>query len=142
MSQAANDYSDAILDYFEDRSRRGRCENPTHRCGSRNALCGDVVLIELRTTPAGVIESIRFTAEGCCLSQAGAAAIAERFEGKLAGELANFDATEMLKLAGLEITPARRDCWTLALRAAYGAIRSPLAPAKPAQPVQPAEAVA
>lgn len=138
------DYADSILDFCDDRSRRGHCDCPTHAAERTNPACGDRMHVELRLSPAGqcgnpampaqpvMIEQFRFTADGCCLSQAGAAALAEYLEGSPVEVLESLDLPAVVtQLAGgAAISPARQNCWGLALRAAKAALASPLAGSK------------
>ena len=126
---AANEeelYQEHILDHYEDPYHRGHCAHPTHLHEDDNPLCGDVVRIELEVDPGGKIKEVYFDGDGCCISQAAAAMLVERFDGKTLDEVRQFSAEDMLELFGVKLTPNRQKCCLLSWRVLQSAIFSPL----------------
>lgn len=119
-------YQEHILDHYEDPYHRGHCAHPTHLHEDDNPLCGDVVRIELEVDEGGTIREVYFDGDGCCISQAAASMLVERFDGKRVDELKEFTAEDMLELFGAKLTPNRQKCCLLSWRVMQSAIFSPV----------------
>jgi nitrogen fixation NifU-like protein len=120
-------YQEHILDHYEDPYHRGGCPHCTHRHEDDNPLCGDVIRMELRIADDGRIEAAYFDGDGCCISQAAASMLVERFDGKTVDELKQFTAQEMLEMFGVRLTPNRQKCCLLPWRVMQAAIYAPVA---------------
>lgn len=118
-------YQERILDHYEDPYHRGHCAQPTHAHEDDNPLCGDVVRIELELDDQGAIHQAFFEGDGCCISQASASMLMERFDGKNVADVKRFTADDMLKLFGAKLTPNRQKCCLLSWRVLQSAIYSP-----------------
>ncbi len=87
-------YRETLLDYSRSGAHKGLVEKPDLRSRGINPVCGDEIELTLTLEgPAGAetISRIRYQGQGCVISQASAAMMAEALEGlKLAraGELA------------------------------------------------------
>lgn len=127
-------YQEHILDHYEDPYHRGECPGCTHRHEDDNPLCGDVVSMELRIGNTGRIEGVYFGGDGCCISQAAASMLVERFDGKTIDEVKQFTAPEMLKMFGVRLTPNRQKCCLLPWRVLQAAIYAPVRPDGPKNP--------
>ena len=121
-------YQEHILDHYEDPYHRGRCPHCTHAHEDDNPLCGDRVRIELAIDDAGRIGAAYFDGEGCCISQASASMLIERFDGHSVDEVNAFTAEEMLELFGARLTPNRQKCCLLPWRVLKTAVFSPAQP--------------
>lgn len=119
-------YQEHILDHYEDPYHRGACPSCTHRHQDDNPLCGDVVSVELHIDGGGKIEEAYFDGDGCCISQAAASMLVERFEGKTIEEVRHFTANDMLEMFGVRLTPNRQKCCLLPWRVLQAAIYSPV----------------
>ncbi len=124
-------YQDHILDHYEDPFHRGPCPSCTHAHEGNNPLCGDVIRMELKIDEAGHMQEVYFNGEGCCISQAAASMLAEKFNGKPIEEVKNFSANDMLELFGAKLTPNRQKCCLLSWRVLQAAIYSPTKSALP-----------
>ncbi|MBI2823304.1 MAG: iron-sulfur cluster assembly scaffold protein [Planctomycetia bacterium] len=120
-------YQENILEHYEEPYHRGHGAHPTHAHEDDNPLCGDVVRIELAVDPAGAIKDIYFDGDGCCISQAAASMLVERFDQKSVEEVKQFTAEDMLRLFGAKLTPNRQKCCLLSWRVLQSAIYSPVA---------------
>ncbi len=118
-------YQDHILDHYEDPYHRGRCPRCTHAHQDDNPLCGDVVRMELQIDDAGTMQEVYFDGQGCCISQAAASMLVEKFDGKRVDEVKTFTAADMLALFGARLTPNRQKCCLLPWRVLQAAIYSP-----------------
>jgi nitrogen fixation NifU-like protein len=120
-------YQEHILDHYEDPYHRGRCQHCTHCHEDDNPLCGDRVRMELQIGDEGTMRDVYFDGEGCCISQAAASMLVERFDGKSVEDLRKFTAQDMLDLFGVKLTPNRQKCCLLPWRVLQSAIYSPVA---------------
>lgn len=118
-------YQEHILDHYEAPYHRGRCAHCTHCHEDDNPLCGDVVRMELSLDDHGALREVFFDGEGCCISQASASMLVERFDGRTVDEVRQFTAEDMLKLFGARLTPNRQKCCLLPWRVLQQAIYSP-----------------
>jgi nitrogen fixation NifU-like protein len=127
MAQSEDEiYQEHVLEHYEDPYHRGSCPTCTHCHQDDNPLCGDVVKIELEIDPLGRIASAYFDGDGCCISQASASMLIERFEGRTVDEVRQFTANDMLALFGARLTPNRQKCCLLPWRVLQTAIYAPL----------------
>jgi nitrogen fixation NifU-like protein len=119
-------YQDHILDHYEDPYHRGACTPCTHAHEDDNPLCGDVVRMELQIDDWGTMREVYFNGDGCCLSQAAASMLVERFDGHHVDEVKEFTARDMLELFGARLTPNRQKCVLLSWKVLQAAIYSPV----------------
>jgi nitrogen fixation NifU-like protein len=115
-----------IVDHYEDPYHRGPVDQPTHAQEAENQICGDLIRIELRVHPQGVVEEAWFDGQGCVASQAAASILVEQIEGKTVEQLRSFSANDMLALIGSDLPPNRQKCLLLAWRVLQHALDSPL----------------
>lgn len=126
---AANEeeiYQDHILDHYEDPYHRGGCQGCTHQHEDTNPLCGDVIRMELQIDDQGTMKEVYFNGDGCCISQAAASMLVEKFDGKSVEDIKKFTAKDMLELFGVRLTPNRQKCCLLSWRVLQAAIYSPV----------------
>ena len=119
-------YQERIQDHYEDPYHRGRCLRCTHAHQDTNPLCGDVIRLELQVDDRGTLKEVFFNGDGCCISQAAASMLVEKFDGKPIEEVKQFTAHDMLALFGVRLTPNRQKCCLLSWRVLQAAIYAPL----------------
>jgi nitrogen fixation NifU-like protein len=119
-------YQERIQDHYEDPYHRGQCPRCTHAHQDTNPLCGDVIRLELQVDDQGTLKEVYFNGDGCCISQAAASMLVEKFDGKPVGEVKKFTAKDMLDLFGVRLTPNRQKCCLLSWRVLQAAIYSPV----------------
>jgi nitrogen fixation NifU-like protein len=119
-------YQTHILDHYEDPFHRGSCPACTHSHEDKNPLCGDVIRMELHVDDQGTMRHVFFDGNGCCISQAAASMLVEKFDGKPIDEVKKFTAQDMLELFGAKLTPNRQKCCLLSWRVLQSAIFSPV----------------
>jgi nitrogen fixation protein NifU and related proteins len=73
-------YREIILDHYRSPRNRGELESPTCSADGSNPLCGDQVHVEVELE-GDRIESIRFSGQGCSISQASASMMTEHVAG-------------------------------------------------------------
>ena len=119
-------YQERIQEYYEEPYHRGRCPGCTHAHQDTNPLCGDVIRLELQIDDQGTLKQVYFNGDGCCISQAAASMLVERFDGRRVEDVKRFTANDMLDLFGVRLTPNRQKCCLLAWRVLQAAIYSPV----------------
>jgi nitrogen fixation protein NifU and related proteins len=117
-------YQERIQDHYEDPYHRGRCLRCTHTHEDTNPLCGDVIRLELQIDDQGTLKEVYFNGDGCCISQAAASMLVEKFDGHRVDEVKEFTAQDMLDLFGVRLTPNRQKCCLLSWRVLQAAIYS------------------
>ena len=75
----------------------------------------------------GTLQEIYFDGDGCCISQAAASMLVEKFDQKTVSEVKQFSAQDMLHLFGVKLTPNRQKCCLLPWRVLQAAVHSPVA---------------
>lgn len=119
-------YQERIQEHYEEPYHRGHCEHCTHTHEDTNPLCGDLIHLELQVDDKGTLKEVFFDGDGCCISQAAASMLVEKFDGKPVEEVKNFTANDMLELFGARLTPNRQKCCLLSWRVLQAAIYSPV----------------
>jgi nitrogen fixation protein NifU and related proteins len=119
-------YQEHILDHYEDPFHRGKCPKCTHAHEEDNPLCGDVIRMELQIDDKGTMKEVYFNGDGCCISQAAASMLVEKFNGRHVEEVKKFTANDMLQLFGARLTPNRQKCCLLSWRVLQAAIYAPV----------------
>ncbi|MGD0383175.1 MAG: iron-sulfur cluster assembly scaffold protein [Thermoguttaceae bacterium] len=119
-------YQEHILDHYEDPFHRGNCPKCTHAHEDDNPLCGDVIRMELQIDGKGTMKEVYFNGDGCCISQAAASMLVEKFNGRHVEEVKKFTANDMLQLFGARLTPNRQKCCLLSWRVLQAAIYAPV----------------
>lgn len=92
-------YKEIILDYYRNPRNRGTIENPDSKARDSNPLCGDVVEMQLKFTN-GKVSDIKFSGDGCAISQASASMLTELVIGKSLDEVRKIDKTILLENLG------------------------------------------
>ena len=130
-------YRDYILEHYRRPHNFGAIDNATSTQEGANPLCGDRITMQLRVS-GDQIAAVGFTGRGCAISQASASLLTDEIKGKPVDAAAAMQASDVLDLLGIEISPARMKCALLSLETLQGALGpsdarpSPEA-AKPAQ---------
>ena len=88
-----------------------QCVGPTHPDGDRVSL--QATLSDDEST----VEAVRFTGDGCTLSQAAASLLSEQMVGTAVSEINEWDSEYIEELVGMDLTPSRLQCAELVLAA-------------------------
>lgn len=97
---------------IEEQTENPQCVGPTHPEGDQVTLQAT-----LSADDPPVVESVRFTGEGCTLSQAGASLLTEQLVGTPVDEVITWDSDTIEEFVGMDLTPSRLQCAELALLA-------------------------
>ena len=96
-----------------------QCVGPTHPEGDRVRI--QATLSDDEST----VETVRFTGDGCTLSQAAASLISTEMIGASVSEITEWDAEYIEERVGMELTPSRLQCAELILTAFRQALDEP-----------------
>jgi nitrogen fixation NifU-like protein len=107
-------YREIILDHYKNPRNFGHLPHPDAKVEEGNVTCGDRISIEV-TASEGKIKDIRFSGEGCAISQASASMLTEQAKGMDLSEIHKLDAKYILSMLGTTLTPSRTKCALLSL---------------------------
>ncbi|MEK7126558.1 MAG: Fe-S cluster assembly sulfur transfer protein SufU [Patescibacteria group bacterium] len=110
-------YSEIILDHYKNPRNKGSIKNATASAIEHNPLCGDKIKIELLLDKSNKIKTIKFSGEGCAISQAATSMLLETLTGKTLTEIKKIQSGEVIKMLNIPISPAREKCALLGLYA-------------------------
>ena len=114
-------YRDYILEHYRRPHNFGAIENATATQEGANPLCGDRITLQLRVL-GGKVDGVGFTGRGCAISQASASLLTDEIKGKPVESAAGMQASDVLDLLGIDISPARMKCALLSLETLQGAL--------------------
>ena len=84
-------YRENILQHYKHPHHWGELADPDYEAEDNNPLCGDELKVQLRTDDDGRIEEVRFSGQGCAISQASASMVSDEIKGMTPGELLRLD---------------------------------------------------
>ena len=103
-------YQEVILDHSRRPRNFGELADAAVRVHGDNPACGDEIHLGVKFDASGGLEDIRFTGHGCAISQASASLLTDEVKGKPVEAVAGIEATDVLDLLGIDISPARLKC--------------------------------
>ena len=116
-------YQELILDHYRHPRHRGEMEAPDAEVRLNNPTCGDEIVLQLRVRD-GAVEQVRFSGQGCSISQASASMMAQQVTGKPLAEADALAARFREMLHGAE--DAAKDRALGDLRALAGVAKFPV----------------
>ncbi|MBS5491122.1 MAG: Fe-S cluster assembly scaffold IscU [Sutterella wadsworthensis] len=102
-------YSEKLIDHYENPRNVGTLDTKDDTVGTGMVgapACGDVMRLQIKVTPEGVIEDAKFKTYGCGSAIASSSLVTEWVKGKTldeAGELTNAAIAEELALPPVKI---------------------------------------
>lgn len=111
-------YRELILDHYKNPKNFGHLSKASATAEAFNATCGDKIIMEVECLVLKgkcQIKDIKFSGEGCAISQASASMLTESVKGKSQDEIAKLKTRDILKMLGTELTPSRIKCAVLPL---------------------------
>ena len=108
-------FRENILDHYKNPRNRGTLEHPDISYEDANPLCGDKLRMDFKVKD-GTIEEVRFSGQGCSISQAAASMLCERIEGQTLDEVKKISKDDVLEMLGIELGPVRLKCALLSLK--------------------------
>ena len=116
-------YREIILDHYKHPRNFGHLPRPDAKVEEGNVTCGDRINIEINVR-GGKLTDIRFSGEGCAVSQASASMLTERVTGMDIAAIKKLDAKYIFSMLGTTLTPSRTKCALLSLEVLQKAISS------------------
>jgi nitrogen fixation NifU-like protein len=108
-------FRENVLDHYRYPRCHGTLENPDITAEDANPLCGDRMRMEFRIRD-GVLEQVRFSGQGCSISQAAASMLCEHVEGQPLDAIKAIGREDVLDMLGIDLGPVRLKCALLALK--------------------------
>src|SRR3989338_8816217 len=118
-----NIYKEHILDLYKNPHNKGNLENPTYEFSKNNPLCGDEIKIQI-ITEKDKIKDIRFSGEGCAISQASASMLTDKIKNMPLKKIKNLNKDDILEMLKIPISYTRIKCALLPLDAIKGALEN------------------
>lgn len=111
-------YSEIILDYYKNPRNKGDLKEATMTVTEHNPLCGDIIILQIKLDSKNKITDIKFSGEGCAISQAATSMLTEKLLGKNIKEIKKISNEDVYEMLGIPISPGRVKCALLGLSAA------------------------
>ena len=115
-------YRDLILDHWKNPHNFGKLKKPTVEIKEANLLCGDDIELQI-VVKKEKITDVKFSGEGCALSQAGASILTDILKGKSLSQVKRITEEKFLKILGIGPNPARLKCALLSFSALQKALK-------------------
>jgi nitrogen fixation NifU-like protein len=115
-------YREVILDHYKNPRNFGHLKNPDMVIEEDNVTCGDRIIMEIKVNKKNIIEDIRFSGEGCAISQASASMLTEEVKGKNIKKIMALSSQDIILMLGTTLTPSRIKCATLSLEVLHKAV--------------------
>ncbi|KQB07447.1 Fe-S cluster assembly scaffold IscU [Vibrio metoecus] len=116
-------YSEKVIDHYENPRNVGSFdkEDPSVGSGMVGApACGDVMRLQIKVSPEGIIEDAKFKTYGCGSAIASSSLVTEWVKGKSIDEAAAIKNSEIAE--ELELPPVKIHCSILAEDAIKAAV--------------------
>src|SRR5579871_5152063 len=116
-------YSDKVLDHYENPRNVGSFSKDDDTVGTGMVgapACGDVMKLQIKVSPDGIIEDAKFKTFGCGSAIASSSLVTEWVKGKTLAEAATIKNTEIAQ--HLALPPVKIHCSVLAEDAIKAAI--------------------
>ncbi len=108
-------YREVLLDHYWNPRNQGTLPHPDASAEEDNPLCGDRVRLDL-ALKNGAIGEVRFEGTGCAISQAATSLLTEKLAGMKTTDAKKLSEEDMLKILGVNVSPARLKCALLGLK--------------------------
>ncbi|EGR2796925.1 Fe-S cluster assembly scaffold IscU [Vibrio navarrensis] len=116
-------YSEKVIDHYENPRNVGSFDKDDPSIGSGMVgapACGDVMKLQIKVTPEGIIEDAKFKTYGCGSAIASSSLVTEWVKGKSIEEAASIKNSEIAE--ELELPPVKVHCSILAEDAIKAAV--------------------
>jgi nitrogen fixation NifU-like protein len=117
-------YSDKVLDHYENPRNVGSFDKGDDSVGTGMVgapACGDVMKLQIKVSPTGVIEDARFKTYGCGSAIASSSLVTEWVKGKTLDEAMSIRNTQIAD--ELALPPVKIHCSILAEDAIKAAVK-------------------
>ena len=108
-------YREEILEHSQNPRQHGTLEHPDYTYEDANPLCGDRIRVDVKVED-GHIADVRFSGQGCAISQAAASMLCEKVMGMELEQVKSISRDDVLEMLGIELGPVRLKCALLGLK--------------------------
>jgi len=108
-------YREFILEHYRNPQNYGTMDAPTFAAEGQNPMCGDELHVQVEVGDGDVVAAIRFTGQGCAISQASMSILSEEIVGKTLDDIAKMTKDDIVELVGIDLSPVRLKCALLGL---------------------------
>lgn len=108
-------YAEEILEHYKHPLNKGLIQNPDFSAKDSNPLCGDELEMSF-SVKNSVITDVKFSGQGCAISQAAASMLTEFVKGKSVDEVRKMDKKKIFELLAVDLGPVRVKCALLSLK--------------------------
>lgn len=116
-------YAEQILDYYKSPHNFGELKGAQVHARDYNPLCGDEIEI-FASLKNGKISEVKFRGQGCAISMAAASMLTDFAKEKTSQQIMKLGEKEVLKMLGIELSPARKKCAMLSMWVLQKGIKS------------------
>jgi len=109
-------YREQIIDLYENPMNQGTLDDPNFSYEEDNPLCGDVIRIEVKLDGQNRVADVKWSGQGCAISQASASLLTEDIKGKTLDQVKEYDKDQLLELLGINLSMTRVKCALLSLK--------------------------
>ncbi|MFB6283731.1 MAG: Fe-S cluster assembly sulfur transfer protein SufU [Halobacteria archaeon] len=114
-------YRERILEHYRNPRNFGEIEEPDVHFGDANPSCGDEIEM-FAVVDDGEVEDVKFSGQGCAISQASASMLTEEVEGMSLEEVEDLTTEDMKEMLGIELSPMRVKCAVLGMKVLEGGV--------------------
>jgi nitrogen fixation protein NifU and related proteins len=108
-------YREEILEHYQHPRHQGTLEHPDFSYEDANPLCGDRIRVDVKVDD-GRIADVRFSGQGCAISQAATSMLCEKIVGMPLEDVKRLSRQDVLEMLGIELGPVRLKCALLGLK--------------------------
>jgi len=107
-------YREEILEHWKNPLNFGEIKGANLVIEQVNPLCGDEVKFYFKIEK-GIVNDVKFSGNGCAISVATSSMVSERIKGKSLKLISKIVGSDVLKMIGGNVAPARLKCAFLPL---------------------------
>jgi len=120
-------YRKEILDHYKNPRNFGHLAKPDVKEEESLVSCGDRIVMEIQlsvrpATEETKVQDIRFSGEGCAISQASASMLTEKVKRMEKRKIMRLSTPDVLAMLGTTLTPSRIKCAILPLEVLQKAV--------------------
>ncbi len=117
-------YREIILEHYKHPHNFGHVSHPNGSHTLYNSACGDKITMEIAVGKNGCVNDVKFSGEGCAISQASASMLTDLVLGKTKEEVMKLTSEDIFSLLQTELTASRVKCALLPLEVLQKAVQS------------------
>lgn len=117
-------YREIILDHYKHPHNFGHIAHPDASHTLYNSACGDKITMDVTLDTKEKVIDVKFSGEGCAISQASASMLTDMVIGKTKKEILNLTSEDIFSLINTALTGSRVKCAVLPLEVLQKAVAS------------------